>query len=240
MHELEISPSSNRVSRADERAIEPVRVERVAFSGFSEDVSDNDGRVFMASFDTWQDRTYARENHLKFWIGYPGAGNTVGGRYTLLTRVDQPHGFSRLSSLVFAPSGSSSTDIKCATTSLEDGSIKVWSYFVPPPAPSGAASAGYFHCLYSFNYRSLSALDAAFSPDGSLLAVAHPGCVSLWNASTGRLIRALTAQSVGQEVKKVAFLGKEGMRIVAAGKSGSVVWDVLTCEGACLLSFMSN
>ena len=183
----------------------------------------------MATFDTWQDRGYSRESHLKFWIGEPGMND--GRRYVLNTRIDQPHGQERLSALAFSASvaaGGAAQQPRLATCSL-DGSIKVWSNRPVAHGPS----EGIWQCSLSLSYRSSPAHHLAFSHDGSLLAVAHPGTVTLWNTASGKMVRALVLPG-GQSTAhggKVAFVGKDGSRLVAAGRKGTTVWDVLTCEG---------
>lgn len=222
LHELDISPT-NRVSRTDERELEPIRVEKVAFAP----VSRESGRVWMATFDTWQDRGYSRESHLKFWIGEPTSNDPR--RYVLSTRIDQPHGQQTLSGFVFSPSPATGQP-KLATCST-DGSVKIWTN-----RPFTGTADGIWQCAFSLSYRNLEASHLAFSHDASLLAVAHPGVVTLWHTSTGRMVRALTFSSRSSGTK-VSFVGKDGSRIVAGGKKGTTVWDVLTCEGmTCCLS----
>ncbi|KAK9897016.1 WD40 repeat-like protein [Cystobasidium minutum MCA 4210] len=215
VYEQDISPS-NRVSRTDERPIVPVRVEHIAFSASAPPssalvpLSENEqkhplgpiaaaafaaeatGTVWMATFDTWQDREYSRESHLKFWMGFPS--HKPG--YGLVSRIDNPHGQERVTSMSFSsvppsPSiSSSSLDTaaatgngvgKLCTTSL-DGTIKLWSYRIPEEALKArshkktkhtATPIGIWQCLYSLSYRSLPAVLSAFSKDGSLIAIVH-------------------------------------------------------------------
>lgn len=216
LHELDVSPT-NRVSRTDERELEPTRVERVAFAPLSPD----SGKVWMATFDTWQNRNYARESHFKFWIGEPARNDPR--RYVLNTRIDEPHGNEHLSGFAFsAPTAESQP--KLATCSL-DGSIKIWTN-----RPFTGTPDGIWQCSFSFSYRDLAAHHLAFSHDGSLLAVAHSDVVTLWHSITGKMLRALVLPTAGH-ASKVAFVGKDGSCLVAAGKRGTTLWDVLTCEG---------
>lgn len=253
VYEQDISPS-NRVSRTDERPIEPVRVEQIAFSataspstasasnanaGALQLATDNRGAVWMATFDTWQDREYTRESHLKFWMGYPS--HKPG--YGLVSRIDNPHGQERLSSMCFAPSPSSSTSTsggvaKLCTTSF-DGTIKLWQYKaldIPKSKKNNANTnhlQGIWQCLYSLSYRSLGAVNASFSKDGSLLAIAHKGDkVALWDVESGNLVKAFNVREddIGK-IRCVAFGGLLGTRLIAGGEKGHVIWDLLTCEG---------
>lgn len=104
------------------------------------------------------------------------------------------------------------------TTSL-DKSIKVWSY-----------SGDSWRCRSSSCYRSLTPIDAAWSLDGSMFAVAYKKSVTLWSIASNSLIHVFDCKSIGP-VKKVEFMGEEGTMLLAGGKHGSTVWDLLTFEG---------
>jgi NET1-associated nuclear protein 1 (U3 small nucleolar RNA-associated protein 17) len=68
---------------------------------------------------------------------------------------------------------------------------------------------------------------AGFSPDGSLVVLAHGQVVTLWDATTNVFVRALESPV---DARKLAFAGPEGRYIVAAARTGVAVWDVLSCE----------
>lgn len=73
-------------------------------------------------------------------------------------------------------------------------------------------------------------MSATFSHDNTLIALAHPGVVSLWDAATNVLLKLLPAVDLAS-MAKVAFIGTEGRWLVACGpKRGLVVWDLLSCE----------
>ena len=93
-------------------------------------------------------------------------------------------------------------------TASDDGSARVWD------APTGAP-------LALIRERKFEILDAAISPDGSLVAtiVNDPGIVRLWNASTGELVRTLL--SPGAFVGSVAF-SNDGQTIAAGLGDGTV------------------
>jgi len=57
--ELEISPSNRIADREIDERVEPVRVERVAFSPSGQ---------WMATYESWQSSGYAFESILKFWL----------------------------------------------------------------------------------------------------------------------------------------------------------------------------
>ena len=60
--------------------------------------------------------------------------------------------------------------------------------------------------------------DAAFSPDGRLIATAENGGIGLWNAQTHRRIRFASTPGIG--LVRIAF-DPSGERIVAVGDDGT-------------------
>jgi NET1-associated nuclear protein 1 (U3 small nucleolar RNA-associated protein 17) len=72
--------------------------------------------------------------------------------------------------------------------------------------------------------------DASFSPDGTLVALAHGSVVSLWDTESNALLRTLDGGAIS-DVRKLAFVGAEGRYLVGSGSKGFVVWDLLSCEG---------
>lgn len=73
-------------------------------------------------------------------------------------------------------------------------------------------------------------LDAVFSPDATLIALSHGPVITLWDATSNVMRRALEGGSTSACIK-VAFVGRDGRHLVAAGdKQGICVWDLLSCE----------
>jgi len=66
---------------------------------------------------------------------------------------------------------------------------------------------------------------AAFSPDGTIVALVHGPVVTLWDVESNVLLKVLDA---GRQVDKCLFVGD---RYLVAGGAGLVVWDLLSCEG---------
>lgn len=196
----------------------------------------------MATFDTWKDRNYTRESHLKFWMGFP----SYKPGYGLVSRIDNPHGEERISSMSFSPPSSLSTSNnggvgKLVTTSL-DGTIKLWNYKslheenAKTKKKALSAPQGIWQCLFSINYRSYGAIKGTFSKDGSLLAILHNdknNKITLWNSDNGNLMKVFSAneEDVGGKVNDIAFAGINGTRLIAGGDKGHVIWDLLTFEG---------
>ncbi|GJN89438.1 hypothetical protein Rhopal_002424-T1 [Rhodotorula paludigena] len=204
--ELEVSPS-NRVTSANlDRPVEPTRVERVAFSR-----PDKAGEYWMATVDSWSSDWFAPVRQLKVWRKKADSASFV-----LSTRIDRPHD-SPITSLTFSPSTSSPLLLTTST----DGRIKVWSF---------AASDASWRCRASLLHRNSAPVASAWSHDGSMFAVAHLRTVTLWSlAKTGELMHAFPATSIGRP-KHVEFVDAEGTKLLVAGRSGSLCWDLLTLE----------
>lgn len=109
--ELEVSPS-NRVSRRDEKALEPSRVERAVIS---------DSGEWMVTIDTREaDESFRGEVHMKIWWW-----DSKAGFWILNTRVDHPHGSHRVSAVSFQPRNKGQ-DNSLLVTAGEDENIKTW------------------------------------------------------------------------------------------------------------------
>jgi NET1-associated nuclear protein 1 (U3 small nucleolar RNA-associated protein 17) len=108
--ELEISPS-NRVSRRDDTPLEHARVDFV--------VADPSGR-WMVTIDSRSAvlaSTDKREAYMKFW-------EWKEGTWILNTRIDGPHGESKVVDLAFQPSALGSN---LFASSGEDGVVRLWN-----------------------------------------------------------------------------------------------------------------
>lgn len=104
-------------------------------------------------------------------------------------------------------------------TTSSDGRIKVW-----------ALVGDSWRCSASLAYRSFSPVDAAWSRDGSMFAVAYPRSVTLWSLASGSLIHAFPCSTIAP-ARNIEFVGEEGTALLAGGKHGAMVWDLLTFEG---------
>ena len=105
--ELEVSPS-NRVSRRDEKALQPSVVERVVVSPSGE---------WMATVDVREgDDSFRGEAYLKIW-----RWDKAAGFWELNTRVDRPHGLSAITAIEFSPEFTN-----LLVTTGRDGNIKTW------------------------------------------------------------------------------------------------------------------
>lgn len=106
-----MSPS-NRVSRRDDKPLQPARVERTVLS---------DSGDWMATIDTREgDDSFKPEVYMKIW-----QWDRKSGFWILNTRIDRPHGSKRVSGIAFRPGMRSTDDLLLATVG-EDGNIKTW------------------------------------------------------------------------------------------------------------------
>ncbi|KAF8578728.1 WD40 repeat-like protein [Ramaria rubella] len=204
--ELEVSPS-NRVSRRDEKPIEPSRVERVVVSEDGQWLATIDGRDGGEDFE--------RETYLKVWR-WDAASTT----WNLNSRIDRPHGVHHVNALLFARAGEHPFLISAGA----DGSVKVWRIRTIPNKKGEQEI--FWICRSSLEYRSQIPTQAVCSPDGSLLAVSYGRHVVIYELSNNALRMVLTCPEL-QEVFTIAFVGSCGRYIVVGGRTVVVVWDLV-------------
>jgi NET1-associated nuclear protein 1 (U3 small nucleolar RNA-associated protein 17) len=109
--ELEVSPS-NRVSRRDEKPLQPARVENVAVSSSGK---------WMATIDRREEEDGFRgEIYLKFWFWDRSTAHWI-----LNTRIDRPHGSNEVTAMTFSPEMHGNCDLNIVTTG-KDGNVKIW------------------------------------------------------------------------------------------------------------------
>ncbi|KAJ1301607.1 hypothetical protein OPQ81_008855 [Rhizoctonia solani] len=203
--ELEVAPS-NRVSRKDETPIEPIRVGLVALSskGKGTDLQ------WLATLDSRADA----EIYLKFWKWNNGDSNKTPNLCTLNTRIDRPHGDHRVTSLAFHPKGG-----EMLATTGEDGAVKMWGI-------RRSSDEEFWICAASFSYRNHTPSKALFSPDGSLLAVIHGQCVTLWDTENTTTPRGTLSCVETKDPRELVFVGSSGRYLAVLGAQTVVVWDL--------------
>lgn len=111
---------------------------------------------------------------LKFWSITPNDKGVGIASYELVTEVQSPHTHD-VTALLCRPAESAEAETRFDFISISlDSTWKLWHN-------TGAEKATVcYTCIASGSYRDLPCLSAALSFDQSLLAVAHPGCVSVW------------------------------------------------------------
>ncbi|KAI0308137.1 WD40 repeat-like protein [Multifurca ochricompacta] len=209
--ELEVSPS-NRISRRDEKTLEPLRVERAVVSPSGE---------WLATIDSREgDECFRGEIYLKVW-----RWETSSELWILNTRIDRPHGLAKVTSVVFSPNDVSGSGI-CLVTSGEDGNVKSWRIRSVIDKKTGTTDV-FWVVRSSLTFKRETPWSVSWSPDGSLLAVAFGTFVAIYDPISNALIRAFTALELRGRVYSVHFLGNEGRFLVVAGCSDVVLWDLV-------------
>ncbi|CUA69648.1 WD repeat-containing protein 75 [Xenopus laevis] [Rhizoctonia solani] len=205
--ELEVAPSS-RISRKDETPIEPIRVRHVALS----DKGKGTDAQWLATIDSRADT----ETYLKFWKWNNGSSTTrPSDLCTLNTRIDRPHGEHRVTSLAFHPRGG-----EMLATTGQDGIVKMWGI-------RRSSDEEFWICAASFSYRNHTPSKALFSPDGSLLAVIHGQCVTLWDIENTTTPRGTLSCVETKDPRELVFVGSSGRYVAVLGAQTVVVWDLV-------------
>ncbi|KAL7417577.1 hypothetical protein BDY24DRAFT_437908 [Mrakia frigida] len=225
--ELEVSPS-NRVSRTEDKVVEPARVERAVFSsGAGEKIAE-----YMATSEKREEDEEEggeEERVVKVWRWDEGLRS-----YTLTTRLPNPHP-SNITSLSFSPVPvpvfpADKTPSLLLLSTGEDGTARVWRE-KRVLFKSGKVQASFQpHTLFS--HRNLPIHDSTWAPDASLLALAQGSVVTLWDPLTSVLRGTLSCSEFAKTPKgsitKVEFVGEDGRWLVGTGaKKGVVVWDLV-------------
>ncbi|KAF8641248.1 hypothetical protein AX17_000882 [Amanita inopinata Kibby_2008] len=210
LYELEVAPS-NRVSRRDDKFIEPPRVERVIISLSGQ---------WMATIDTREeDETFHAEIYLKLW-----RWDYKTGFWILNTRIDRPHGLKRITDLAFSPSPSSASLGRLVTTG-EDGIVKIWG--IRTIKNKGGQTEESWGTYATFTFRSEVPNSVSWSPDASLLAISLGPHVAIYDPSFN-VIRQTISLPESQATTTVRFIGKTGRYLVVASKRDLVLWDLVT------------
>ncbi|KAG9047512.1 hypothetical protein FS837_002097 [Tulasnella sp. UAMH 9824] len=212
VQELEVAPS-NRVSHKDKPVfITPTTVIQATFDDTGRWLATIDGReASLDSSAAW---------YLKFW---ELRGTSKGERYVLNTRIDLPHGYERIVTLEFCRPPTTGGPLKLATAG-EDGTVKIWGARGPVGQEIWVNRA-------TLTYREEPPLHLSFSPDGSVLAVAHGSYVTLWDGQSHALLYAISSLPF-RKVNTVHFVGSNGRYLVVSGDSkDAIVWDVLKNKG---------
>ncbi|OAX43021.1 WD40 repeat-like protein [Rhizopogon vinicolor AM-OR11-026] len=203
--ELEVSPS-NRVSRQEEKMLEPSRVERVVISSSGE---------WMATIDRREgDESFRGEIYLKIWWW-----DKKTAFWILNTRVDRPHGLEKVTSMSFNPSD----DIQLVTTG-EDRNVKTWRIRSTKDKKGNVEVS--WTSRSSFGFRAEMPRDSAWSPDGSLLAVALDSSVALYDSISNALYFTIVCSGC-EKISSLHFIGQHGQYIAVLGGANLVVCDIV-------------
>ncbi|KAA1467968.1 WD40 repeat-like protein [Dentipellis sp. KUC8613] len=206
--ELEVSPS-NRVSRRDEKVLEPSRVERAIVSSSGE---------WMATIDSRAgDESFRGEVYLKFW-----QWDRASGFWLLNTRVDQPHGPKKVTGIAFTPAATNSLLL---VTTGEDGNIKSWG--MRTSKTRNGVLEVFWVARSSLKFREEVPRHVSWSPDGSLLAVALGPYIVLYEPASNTLVQTLTTPECNQ-LSSVHFIGTAGRYLAAVSLFDIFLWDLVS------------
>ena len=178
-HAIEVVPYS-RVSRPERHSvIYAPTVSLFSFASVARPGGDPTALDhYLGTVDMQRGEELGVQDSLKVWQLCAATG-----RYAAVAQMDRPHGAVRVASLAMQSSA-----VGCLTAAY-DGSIKLWAATLSSVAntaaatPSSGAQQQWVN-LYAFKYRDCPANCLAFSPDASLLALAHENTVSLWEPAS--------------------------------------------------------
>ena len=210
--DVEVAPS-NRVSRPDDEALTPPRVQHVAFS---EPLAGAVHAEWMATVDGRDGGTYTSELSLKLW-----QWDAPRKTYVLNTRIDHPHE-NEVTALCFSPR--LDTDDFLLATAGEEGQIKTWR--LATRSLKGARTETFWVCRSALAYRGTTPRQISWAPDGSLFAVAQGVFITLWDPYTLVMQARLAAPEL-RAAQQCAFVGRKGRFLAALGAERLLVWDLV-------------
>ncbi|KAI0830514.1 WD40 repeat-like protein [Trametes gibbosa] len=210
LSELEVSPS-NRISRRDEKPLQPSRVERAVLS---------DSGDWMATIDSREaDDSFRAEVYMKIW-----QWDRKAGFWILNTRIDRPHGLTKVSGVAFRPRARTQDDLLLATTG-DDGHIKTWRIRAVKTKSEGVQE--FWVARSVLRFRDETPRDISWSPDGSLLAVPLGSHVAIYDPETNALCRVVTCPEC-KTVLSAQFVGSSGRYLVINGPRDVILWDLVS------------
>ena len=159
--------------------------------------------LLFFQIDHFEEPGMPLEITLRFWR-YDESAQT----YVLNTRVDMPHS-QRVNSLVFHPR------LPLVVTAGHDKRFRLWH--TETLARKDEAPVTAWACRSIGFHREMVLRDAAFSEDGSLLAVACGQLITLWDPLSNTLQGTLCHSPPDRPVLQLAFL-RNSVRIIGIKK----------------------
>lgn len=197
--------------KSDESPLVYTQIDHVAFS---------DDGSWLATVESRDDEQNAMELRLKFW-----EYKKNHKRYDPNTCVDLPHD-KRIVALKFQPPQKVSSAY-LAMTAGEDGKFKIW--VLAEEVIKGKSYA--WSCQSVGYYGDMPCQDAAFSQDGSLLAVAYDQTITLWTPETNELRKTLTLPYPDEKIRTVTFgANSSSQYLMCITKKYLTVWNLLSCS----------
>ncbi|KAF8922017.1 WD40-repeat-containing domain protein [Mucidula mucida] len=206
--ELEVSPS-NRVSRRDEKPLEPSRVELTVVSSSGD---------WMATVDRREgDGTLHGEVYVKIW-----SWDRQVGSWILNTRIDRPHGSQKVLDIAFSPVPPSSSSSLLLATTGADNNIKIWRL----KKSKDRIASEFWVPRSTFDFRSETPQTVSWSPDGSLLSISFKKHVVLYDPLTTVPRRILTTPEC-PNVSSAQFVGSSGRYLAIISGRDISIWDLV-------------
>ncbi|KAJ1796872.1 NET1-associated nuclear protein 1, partial [Coemansia sp. RSA 2399] len=193
--------------------------------------------TWMATVDSRRKSETGAVCYLKFWMLDPATQS-----YRLVSRIDNPHAYGAVRDIAFQPtsrrpgsstsapvSSSSAAELLCVSTG-DDCAFRVWELHTV------AAAASHWSCRSTAQHRGMRPHGAAFSADGSMLAVTFGSTITLWdasntinqgNGSSSAPVGTLVASTHVPTLTGVAFVGAS--HYLAAWSAERLdMWNMLT------------
>ncbi|KAK4398713.1 hypothetical protein Sango_1346800 [Sesamum angolense] len=198
----------------DDREISEVKVNLVALSP--------DGSTMSTVETRLPEEGIGSLVSLKFW-----ACGSQNKHFSLSTVIYEPHGESGISSVAFRPTS------HMAVSSSYGGDFKVWVRRHEISTEDETAENTGWRCHAVGSYKKKPMTAAAFSGDGSVLAVAAEKVITLWDPDRNALL-AVIGDSL-EPITTLSFVGKSEYLVSASRGSDPqlTIWSMSKLSVAC-------
>lgn len=181
----------------------------------------NDDGSWLATIEHGEYELIPDEVKLKFWHY-----DVASQKYHLITISETPHD-DTVTCLHLRPRPEASSFDEMAVTASKDGKIKFWVLKVDEGSDDEIAS---WKCHSASSYGSMSCGKAAFSKDGSLLAVIYSKEITIWDSETG-MLRTTFYCPVNEKFRDVTFgAGSSDHYLLTRTTHFILCWNLLSCS----------
>lgn len=203
----------NIIVKTKKEQVVCTKIDQVAF---------NDNGSWLATVERRDDKKNAMELRLKFWE-YSQRDQC----YVTNTCVDPPHD-QKIVAIQFQPQKErDESSSPLAMTAGRDGKFKIWVLAEERDIKGKEYS---WSCQSVGYYGDKPCQDAAFSGDGSLVAVAYDKVITLWTPTTNELRKTLALPYPDEEIKWIKFgHNSSSQYLVSITNRYLTVWNLLSC-----------